>query len=111
MGLYKGELSSLVRSPFASLLPASPQSLALILILIRYASSLSHWKGMASPLLGVAAVNSLLFTAFSVAKRIVSPYPDLSIAQVSLAGGMAGGVNALLASPGEWDGRRGEERG
>jgi len=55
---------------------------------------------MASPLLGVAAVNSLLFTAFSVAKRIVSPYPDLSIAQVSIAGGIAGGVNALLASPG-----------
>jgi len=109
LGLYKGELSSLFRSPFASLLPASPQNLALILI--RYASSSSHWKGMASPLLGVAAVNSLLFTAFSVAKRIVSPYPDLSIAQVSLAGGMAGGVNALLASPGEWDGRRGEERG
>ena len=57
--------------------------------------------GMASPLLGVAAVNSLLFTAFSVAKKIVSPYPDLSIGQVSLAGGIAGGVNALLASPGE----------
>lgn len=54
---------------------------------------------MASPLLGVAAVNSLLFGALSVAKRIVSPYPDLSIAQVGLAGGMAGGVNAILASP------------
>ena len=55
---------------------------------------------MASPLIGVAAVNSLLFGAFAVAKKIVSPYPDLSIAQVSLAGAMAGGVNALLASPG-----------
>jgi solute carrier family 25 carnitine/acylcarnitine transporter 20/29 len=56
---------------------------------------------MASPLLGVAAVNSLLFTAFSVAKKVISPYPDLTIAQVSGAGAIAGGVNALLASPGE----------
>lgn len=61
---------------------------------------ISASSGMASPLMGVAAVNSLLFTAFSVAKRIVSPYPDLSIAQVGMAGGIAGGVNALLASPG-----------
>ena len=52
-----------------------------------------------SPLLGVAAVNSLLFTAYGASRRIVSPYPDLSIAQVALAGSMAGAVNAVLASP------------
>jgi len=56
---------------------------------------------MASPLLGIVAVNSLLFTAYSVSRRIVSPFPDLSIPQVGLAGAMAGAVNATLASPGE----------
>lgn len=54
---------------------------------------------MASPLMGVAAVNSLLFTSFAVSKRILSPYPNLDIYQTAAAGGMAGGVNALLASP------------
>jgi solute carrier family 25 carnitine/acylcarnitine transporter 20/29 len=54
---------------------------------------------MMSPLLGVAAVNSLLFGSFAVSKRIVSPYPELTTAQTALAGGMAGGVTAVLASP------------
>lgn len=55
--------------------------------------------GMASPLLGVAAVNSLLFGSFAISKRIVSPYPDLTGAQTALAGAMAGGITATLASP------------
>jgi solute carrier family 25 carnitine/acylcarnitine transporter 20/29 len=49
--------------------------------------------------MGVAAVNSLLFTAYGAARRLVSPYPDLSIPQVMLAGSMAGAANAILASP------------
>ncbi|CDZ98880.1 mitochondrial carrier [Phaffia rhodozyma] len=53
----------------------------------------------ASPLMGVAAVNSLLFTAYSTAKKLISPYPDLTIPQIALAGGIAGGVNSVLASP------------
>ncbi|WVR09243.1 hypothetical protein IAU60_006307 [Kwoniella sp. DSM 27419] len=57
------------------------------------------YKGMLSPLLGIAAVNSLLFTAYGVSRRIVSPYPELSIPQVATAGAMAGAVNAVLASP------------
>lgn len=52
-----------------------------------------------SPLLGIAAVNSLLFTAYGASRRLVSPYPDLSVPQVALAGSMAGAVNAILASP------------
>jgi len=60
---------------------------------------LGFYKGMASPLVGVAGVNSLLFGAYAVAKRIVSPYPDLSVLQTALAGSMAGAVNSLLASP------------
>ena len=54
---------------------------------------------MMSPLLGIAAVNSLLFTAYGASRRLVSPYPDLSVKQVMLAGSMAGAVNAVLASP------------
>ena len=53
----------------------------------------------ASPLLGIAAVNSLLFTAYGASRRLVSPYPELSIPQIALAGGMAGAGNAILASP------------
>jgi len=34
-----------------------------------------------------------------VSKRIVSPFPDLTLGQTALAGAMAGAVNALLASP------------
>lgn len=56
---------------------------------------------MASPLLGIAGVNSLLFASFAVGKRIISPFPDLSIAQIAAAGAFAGGVNSILASPGE----------
>lgn len=52
-----------------------------------------------SPLLGIAAVNSLLFTAYGASRRLVSPYPDLSVPQTALAGSMAGAVNAVLASP------------
>jgi solute carrier family 25 (mitochondrial carnitine/acylcarnitine transporter), member 20/29 len=57
--------------------------------------------GMASPLMGIAAVNSLLFTAYNISKRIISPFPDLSIGQIALAGSMAGVGNSVLASPGE----------
>lgn len=56
--------------------------------------------GMASPLVGIAAVNSLLFASYHTSKRIVSPFPDLSIKQIALAGAMAGAANSILASPG-----------
>lgn len=56
--------------------------------------------GMASPLVGIAAVNSLLFAAYNVSKRVVTPFPDITLPQVALAGSMAGAVNSLLASPG-----------
>jgi solute carrier family 25 carnitine/acylcarnitine transporter 20/29 len=52
-----------------------------------------------SPLLGIAAVNSLLFTAYGASRRIVSPFPDLTVPQIALAGSMAGAANAVLASP------------
>ncbi|KAG8833241.1 hypothetical protein FRC17_011072 [Serendipita sp. 399] len=57
------------------------------------------YKGMASPLMGIAAVNSLLFAAYNVSKRAISPFPDLTLPQIALAGSMAGAVNSVLASP------------
>ena len=42
--------------------------------------------GMASPLIGIAAVNSLLFASYAASKRIVSPFPVLSLPETSLAG-------------------------
>lgn len=54
---------------------------------------------MASPLIGVAGVNSLLFASNSYARKLISPYPNLSIAQVAGAGAIAGAVQSILASP------------
>jgi hypothetical protein len=55
---------------------------------------------MASPLLGIAGVNSLLFASYVYSKRIVSPFPQLSLKEIAIAGAMAGAANAILASPG-----------
>ncbi|KAF9402402.1 hypothetical protein BGZ94_004943 [Podila epigama] len=62
---------------------------------------LGLYKGMASPLVGVAAVNALLFAAYSNLKKIQEPYPGarLTLNQIALAGAGAGIVNAVLASP------------
>ncbi|KAH7104696.1 mitochondrial carrier [Auriculariales sp. MPI-PUGE-AT-0066] len=66
---------------------------------VRKEGPFALYKGMMSPLLGIAGVNSLLFAAYAVSKRVVSPYPQLSIRDTALAGGLAGAVNAILASP------------
>ena len=55
---------------------------------------------MASPLIGIAGVNSLLFAAYGVSKRIISPFPQLSLKETAAAGAIAGAINAVLASPG-----------
>ncbi|KAI0372290.1 mitochondrial carrier [Pilatotrama ljubarskyi] len=57
------------------------------------------YKGMASPLVGIAGVNSLLFAAYGVSKRLISPFPQLSLKEIAAAGAIAGAVNAVLASP------------
>lgn len=57
--------------------------------------------GMASPLIGIAGVNSLLFTSYAISKRIVSPFPELSLKETAAAGAMAGAANSVLASPGK----------
>jgi hypothetical protein len=57
-------------------------------------------EGMASPFIGIAGVNSLLFASYGISRRIISPFPQLTLAETALAGSMAGAANALLASPG-----------
>ncbi|GAA5982233.1 hypothetical protein JCM11641_006234 [Rhodosporidiobolus odoratus] len=61
--------------------------------------ALAFYKGVTPPLVGIAAVNSLLFASNAAARRLISPFPDLSIGQVALAGAMAGAAQAVLASP------------
>ncbi|KAF9218706.1 mitochondrial carrier [Gyrodon lividus] len=79
-GLFKGPMDILVRT-------------------LRKEGFFALYKGMASPLLGIAGVNSLLFASYAASKRVISPFPELSIQQIALAGGMAGFANAVLASP------------
>lgn len=57
------------------------------------------YTGMASPLVGIAGVNSLLFAAYGISKRIITPFGQLSLKQTAAAGAMAGAANAILASP------------
>lgn len=66
---------------------------------VRKEGALALYKGTLSPLIGISAVNSLLFAAFGFCKRVVSPYPELTIGQVALAGSGAGAINAVLAAP------------
>ncbi|EPQ55242.1 mitochondrial carrier [Gloeophyllum trabeum ATCC 11539] len=79
-GMFKGPMDILVQT-------------------VRKEGILALYKGMLSPLIGIAGVNSLLFAAYGASKRIVSPFPDLSLKQIALAGAMAGAANAILASP------------
>ncbi|KAI8324815.1 mitochondrial carrier [Martensiomyces pterosporus] len=68
---------------------------------IRNEGFLGLYKGMASPLVGISAVNSLLFWAYSYGKALqtgsATATPTLS--QIAIAGAGAGVVNSILASP------------
>ncbi|KAH8994412.1 mitochondrial carrier domain-containing protein [Lactarius akahatsu] len=66
---------------------------------VRKEGVLALYKGMASPLVGIAGVNSLLFAAYGISKRIISPFGQLSLKETAAAGAMAGAANAILASP------------
>ncbi|CAG8574056.1 1811_t:CDS:10 [Paraglomus occultum] len=67
---------------------------------VREESIFALYKGMASPLIGIGAVNALLFAAYSKFKQIQNPFNDeLEIWQIALAGAGAGAVNSVLASP------------
>ncbi|KAI6000819.1 mitochondrial carrier [Pisolithus albus] len=62
---------------------------------IRTEGFFALYKGMASPLIGIAGVNSLLFASYAISKRIVSPFPQLTLPQIALAGAMAGSCECL----------------
>ncbi|OBZ69896.1 Mitochondrial substrate carrier family protein G [Grifola frondosa] len=79
-GMFKGPMDILVQT-------------------IRKEGFFALYKGMASPLIGIAGVNSLLFAAYGVSRRIISPFPQLSLKEIAAAGAMAGAANAILASP------------
>ncbi|KAI9502913.1 hypothetical protein GGI25_003187 [Coemansia spiralis] len=68
---------------------------------VRNEGFLGLYKGMASPLVGIAAVNSLLFWTYSYAKTIQTGSPAItpSLEQITIAGACAGAVNSILASP------------
>ncbi|KAJ7076971.1 mitochondrial carrier [Mycena belliarum] len=71
----------------------------IIMQTVRKEGFFALYKGMASPLLGIAGVNSLLFASYAAARRAVSPFGQLTLPQTALAGSMAGAANAILASP------------
>ncbi|ORX48796.1 mitochondrial carrier [Hesseltinella vesiculosa] len=59
------------------------------------------YKGMSSPLIGIGAVNALLFAANSQFRKMLQTYPgeELPLTKIGLAGAGAGIVNSILASP------------
>ncbi|KAG5718635.1 hypothetical protein E4T56_gene16516 [Termitomyces sp. T112] len=79
-GMFKGPMDILVQT-------------------LRKEGFLALYKGMASPLLGISGVNSLLFASYGISRRLISPFPQLSLKETALAGSMAGAANAILASP------------
>ncbi|KAK0469560.1 mitochondrial carrier [Desarmillaria tabescens] len=83
----------------AQIAPSSKGPMDILIQTVRKEGFFALYKGMASPLFGIAGVNSLLFASYGVSRRIISPYPQLSLPQIALAGSMAGAANAILASP------------
>ncbi|CAI2178996.1 9706_t:CDS:10 [Funneliformis geosporum] len=59
------------------------------------------YKGMAAPLVGIGAVNALLFAAYSRLKSIqaTSLNEQLALHKIALAGAGAGLINSVLSSP------------
>lgn len=67
---------------------------------IKLEGPLALFKGMGSPIVGVAFVNAVLFSAYGVGKSLQSgSSAKLSLYQIAGAGGFAGAVNAFVASP------------
>lgn len=55
---------------------------------------------MSSPLIGISAVNSLLFASYGYCKRLINPFNEpLTLPQTALAGAGAGAIQSVLASP------------
>ncbi|KAI9458228.1 mitochondrial carrier [Boletus coccyginus] len=101
-GSFGGAAQVLVGQPLDTIktrAQIAPRPMDILVQTMRKEGFFALYKGMASPLLGIAGVNSLLFAAYAASKRVISPFPDLNIQEIALAGGMAGAINAILASP------------
>jgi len=60
------------------------------------------YKGMSSPLLGVATINALLFGIYGLVLNVTAPHEaeeEPSLSRVAMAGAMSGFFNAFVASP------------
>ncbi|CAG8501157.1 6051_t:CDS:2 [Diversispora eburnea] len=68
---------------------------------VKLEGPLALYKGMASPLVGIGAVNALLFAAYSRLKSIQTSALDeqLPLYKIAIAGAGAGAVNSILSSP------------
>ncbi|KAN0125674.1 Mitochondrial carrier domain containing protein, partial [Russula decolorans] len=104
-GSFGGAAQVLVGQPLdtiktrAQVAPSSKGPMDILMQTMRKEGILALYKGMFSPLLGIAGVNSLLFAAYGTSKRIISPFGQLSLKEIAAAGAMAGAANAILASP------------
>ncbi|KAF8678827.1 Mitochondrial carrier protein [Rhizoctonia solani] len=97
----KGMFVSLLiqAEPISSYRPSQAGPMNILTQTVKNEGLFALYKGMASPLLGIAGVNSLLFASYAISKRIVSPFPELSLPEIAAAGAMAGAANSVLASP------------
>jgi len=61
----------------------------------------SFYKGVYSPLYSIPVINAIVFGAYEIAKRFLSPSPDaeMTITQGMMAGAFAGLVNCLVVTP------------
>ncbi|KAJ1569001.1 hypothetical protein HK405_011152, partial [Cladochytrium tenue] len=70
---------------------------------VRHEGVLGLYKGMASPLVGIAFVNAVLFSSYGWFKALLAdplrPDAPLSIPQIAVAGSGAGIINSFVAGP------------
>ncbi|RIA99285.1 mitochondrial carrier [Glomus cerebriforme] len=68
---------------------------------VKHEGFFALYKGMASPLVGIGAVNALLFAAYSRLKSIqtTSLNEQLALYKIAIAGAGAGAINSVLSSP------------
>ncbi|KAH9965503.1 mitochondrial carrier domain-containing protein [Russula dissimulans] len=104
-GSFGGAAQVLVGQPLdtiktrAQIAPSSKGPMDILTGTVRKEGVLALYKGMTSPLLGIAGVTSLVFGAYGISKRIISPFGQLSLKETAAAGAMAGAANSVLASP------------
>lgn len=71
--------------------------------IIKEEGPLAIYKGVQSPLVGLAAINAIAFFSFGQAKELVrskdEKIEELSISKIAVAGAIAGAVLALIEGP------------